>query len=114
MHVSCEVIHIFFLLHSPSHRQDHVPEVVYATPEQTKMKDPRPQTQSSDSTTTAQHTISSEGSNEQMPELAHSPLAQGVVESSDLVYAQLDWVKPPQIPPPTNDDPVQYAEIKQV
>ena len=106
------MIHTFFLLHSPSHHQDHVPEVVYATPEQTTMNDPRPQTQSS--TTTAQHTISSEGSSEQIPELAHSPLAPGAVESSDLVYAHLDWVKQPQIPPPTNDDPVQYAEIKPV
>ena len=115
--VSYEMIHNVFILHSPSHRQDHVPEVVYATPEQATSTDTRPQTQSSDSTTAGQHTITGERSSEQIfsiSALAHSPLAPGAGESQHLVYAQLDFVKQPQVqPPPTNDDPVQYAEIRQ-
>ena len=50
----------------------------------------------------------SEGSNDHL--LQPSPPAP--VESSHLLYAQVDPVKQTQVPPPANDDPVQYTLIK--
>ena len=115
--VNCEMIHNFFKLHSPTQHEGHVPEVVYANPKQTTSADPRSQTQSSDSTTMTQRAITGEGSSERIfsiPALAHSPLAPGAVESRHVVYAQLDFVQQTQVSPPANDDnPVQYAQIKQ-
>ena len=50
----------------------------------------------------------SEGSNDQLLQ----PTPPAPVGSPHLVYAQVNPVKQTQVQPPTNDDPVQYAQIE--
>ena len=99
-------IHNFFIC-SPTHRSE-VTEVVYDIPKQNTSR------QSSDSAETAQCTTNHEGSSEQVipnTEPGYSPPIPANVGSSDLVYAQVD-VKQNQVPPPSNDDTVQYTQLK--
>lgn len=99
MDVNDIAIHNFFVLCSPTRRSE-VTEVVYAVPKQNTSRD---------STETVH-----EGSSEQVipnTEPGSSPPIPANVGGSNLVYAQVD-VKQNQVPPPSNDDTVQYAQLK--
>ena len=100
-------IHNFFVLCSPTHRFE-VTEVVYDIPKQNTSR------QSSDSAETMQHATNHQGSSEQVipnTEPGSSPPIPANVGGSNLVYAQVD-VKQNPVPPPSNDDTVQYAQLK--
>lgn len=61
-----------------------------------------------------QHATNHEGSSEQVipnTEPGYSSPIPANVGSSSVVYTQVD-VKQNQVPPPSNDDTVQYAQLK--